>query len=283
MESNKNQTYVIEYLQKIWALKEESRILAKNERFSTNDVRQVYFNQIMNAISNFYLGILIPYFIKKLDAPFKDGVLRKYFQYAEENNQFANLGFVCEDNFLKTWHDLKKVDIVYNLWIIFEDAIDIIYNKITNEADRNIYQYGNYNKIKNIIEAKLNEEELKIIKEKLQSQYIGINNKYNYIFNSLIIDNDKKNKIHEFRRFLEFFNFLRNTLHTNSRSMKDIEFKTAIGTFKFEKNIHIDFFTLDTLYSSIKYFIEILCVVRDNLSYEGEIINTATTISNKYL
>ena len=65
--------------------------------------------------------------------------------------------------------------------------------------------------------------------------------------------------------------------------MKDIEFKTSIGTFKFEKNKHIDFFTLDVLYSSIKYFIEILCVIRDNLKYEGEIINTATTINNQYV
>lgn len=282
MEDKSQQFDIIKYLQSIWILKEECRTHAKDKKFSADDVRNVYFNQIMNAINNFYLGILIPYFMRKLDKPFKDGVMRGYFQHTIENTQFANLGFVCEEAYLKTWHDMKKVEIVYTLWVIFEDSIDIIYNKISTEEDRSIYQYGSYNKIKNIIENKLTDEELILIKEKLKSQYIGVNNKYNYIFNSLTLDKDGMKNIQEYRNFLHFFNFLRNTLHTNSRSMKDFECNLSIGKFNFEKDKHIDFFTLDTLYSSVNMFVEIFCLIRDKLVFKDKIVNTAKLVENKY-
>ena len=82
---------------------------------------------------------------------------------------------------------MKKVGLVFTLWIVFEDTIDIIYQRVVSDSELEVNQYGNYNRIKKIFEGKLNEEDIEALKNKLKSDYIGINNKYNYILNALTV------------------------------------------------------------------------------------------------
>ncbi len=270
------------HLQEIWKEKERCRSLKESKIYTSNDVRNTYFSQVMNVINDYYFGMIGPYFMQRLERPFKDGVLSPYFPANNENTLYSNLGFLLDNNYIKTWHDLKKVGIVFSMWIVFEDSIDIIYNKIVSIDDLNNNRIGQYNKIKDLIEGKINEEDLVLIKLKLESDYIGINNKYNYVFNSLNIDKAESKKITQYRSFLHFFNILRNTLHTNSRPIKDYYFKTTIGDFIFEKDKHIDFFNLEVLNASLEMFIDIFDFIRSKLDFEGEIYNTATLIKGSY-
>lgn len=272
----------LHHLQKVWDLKEQCRTQSKSEKYTENDARNTFYNQIMNVINDYYLGMTGPLFIKRLDKPFQDSVLIPYFPVLEENNLFSNLGFLCEEPYLKTWHDMKKVGLVFTLWIVFEDTIDIIYQSIVAESELQTNQNGNYNRIKKIIEGKLNEEDILSIQGKLKSNYIGINNKYNYILNALTLDKSQSKQLQDIREFLQFFNILRNTLHTNSRPMKDYLFKLEIGHFTFEKNKHIDFFTFDVLYYSIEKFVDIFGFIRDNLKVKEKIFNPTTTINGSY-
>ncbi|WP_291399355.1 hypothetical protein [Daejeonella sp.] len=276
------QNNLLLHLNDIWKEKEKCRLLKESKRFSPNDVRNTYFSLIMQIINDYYTGMIEPYFMKRLSIPFQNGVLSPYFPSSLENKLYSNLGFLCEDQYIKTWHDLKKVGIVSNLWIVFEDSIDIIYSKIATEDDVNNYKYAHFNRIRGLIEGKISEEDLKHIKAKLQSDYIGINNKYNYVLNSLEIEKSEAKGLKKYREFLQFFNVLRNTLHTNSRPIKDFNFNTSIGKFKFEKNKHIDFFTTDILYASVVMFIEIFDFIRTKLKYDGEIFNSATLVSSAY-
>jgi hypothetical protein len=236
----------------------------------------------MNIINDYYTGMIGPYFMKRLAIPFQNGSLLPYFPISLENELYSNLGFLCEDEYIKTWHDLKKVGVVYNLWIVFEDSIDIIYSKIVTQNAVSNNKYANYNKIKDLIERKISEANLKQIKSKLQCDYIGINNKYNYVLTSLATEKTEDKELKKFREFLQFFNILRNTLHTNSRPIKDYNFNTSLGKFKFEKNKHIDFFTFDVLYASIVIFIEIFDFIRTKLKYDKELFNSATLVSSSY-
>ncbi len=275
-------TDLLLHLQDIWKEKERCRILKQSKVFTSSDVRNTYFSQIMNIINDYYLGMISPYFMNRLNQPFRDGILRSYFPFQKENELYSNLGFLCEDHYTKTWHDLKKVGIVFNLWIVFEDSIDIIHNKMAAKDIVSNYKNGQFNKIKEIIEGKISKEDQVIIKSKLQSDYIGINNKYNYVLTSLVIDKSETKQLKEYREFLQFFNILRNTLHTNSRPIKEYHFKISIGDFKFVKNTHIDFFTLEVLYSSVVMFIEIFDFIRIKLKIEEEIFNPATLVKSSY-
>ena len=177
----------LKHLKAVWNLKEQCGILAKSEKFTTNDARNTFYRQIMNVINDYFLGMLGPFFMKRLDKPFRDAVLKPYFPLPVENDLFSNLGFLCEEPYLKTWHDMKKVGLVFTLWIVFEDTIDIIYQRVVSDSELEVNQYGNYNRIKKIFEGKLNEEDIEALKNKLKSDYIGINNKYNYILNALTV------------------------------------------------------------------------------------------------
>lgn len=272
----------LDHLQKIWNLKDECRTLSKCEIYTANDVRNTFYSQIMNVINDYYLGMAGPILINRLDKPFRDGVLIPYFPISEENEHVSNLGFLKDNQYLKTWHDMKKLGLVFTIWIVFEDTIDIIYKSIVTESEIKTNQNGNYNRIKKIVEGKLNEEEIQNIQNKLKSDYIGINNKYNYILKELTLDRIQSKQLQDIREFLQFFNILRNTLHTNSRPMKDYQFKLEIGNIKFEKDKHIDFFTFDVLYYSIRKFVDIFSFIRDNLKVKEEIFNPTTTINGSY-
>ena len=50
---------------------------------------------------------------------------------------------------------------------------------------------------------------------------------------------------------------MRNTLHNNSRPMKNYKFSLKMGEFKFERDKHIDFFTYDVILESIEKFFEV--------------------------
>ena len=281
MSKTENTDLVLQ-LQSIWKEKERCRSLKSSETFTSNDVRNTYFSQIMNVINDYYLGMIGPYFMQRLDRPFRDGLLRPYFPAFNENELYSNLGFLCENHYIKTWHDLKKAGIVFSMWIVFEDSIDIIFNKIISKDNLNNNKLGQFNKIKKLLEGKISEVDLEIIKSKLQSDYIGINNKYNYVLTSLKIEKSEDKKLKQYREFLQFFNILRNTLHTNSRPIKDYHFKISIGDFKFEKDKHIDFFSLNVLYESLVMFIDIFDFIRSKLNFDGEIYNSATLINGSY-
>lgn len=269
----------LKHLENIWNLKNQCKKLSKSNKFSDNDIRNTFFRQIMNIINDYYSGMIMPVFINRVDKSFSDGVLRPYFPVSEENDLISNLGFFREEPYLKTWHDMKKLGLVFNLWIVFEDSIDIIYTNIITKDELQVNQNTNYNKIKKIIENKLNTEDLNYIKKKLMSEYIGVNNKYNYVLNNL---NLEKIQLKEYREFLQFFNILRNTLHTNSRPLKDYQFNLSIGNIMFKKNKHIDFFTFDILYYSIEMFLKTYCLIRDNLSLKREIFNPSTLVKGSY-
>ncbi|WP_140486110.1 hypothetical protein [Flavobacterium sp. GSA192] len=272
----------LNHLQSIISLKESCRPLSEDKKYSHDDVRNTYYRQVMNVINDYYLGMIGPFFMNRIKDPLGNGTIAQYLPCAIENELFSNLGFLCSFSYLKTWHDMKKVGLVFSLWIVFEDSIDIIYQNIATESEIEKYKNGTFNRIKKIIEGKLIDEDIQSIQEKLKSDYIGINNKYNYILNFLTLDKNQKKKVKEIRDFLQFFNILRNSLHTNSRPMKNYEFKLSIGTFKFEKNKHIDFFTLDVLYNSINEFVKIFSFLRENLDIEKEMFNTASLVENSY-
>ena len=64
--------------------------------------------------------------------------------------------------------------------------------------------------------------------------------------------------------------------------MKDYNFKLSIGNFSFKKDKHIDFFTLDVLYSSIETFVTTFELIKNKLIFEREIFNPATSVKNSY-
>lgn len=282
MISQEDYLLLMNHLKQIIHLSNQCRELSKNSNFSHDDVRNTFFRQIINVMNDYYLGMFGPFFMMRIKEPLANGTLAPYLPDDVENSLISNFGFLCEQNYLKTWHDMKKVSLVFSLWIIFEDSVDFIYAHIVDEGEVEKLKNGTYNRIKEMLEGKLKEEDLKNIQTKLKSDYIGINNKYNYILNKLTLDKSQKKKLKEIREFLQFFNVLRNILHTNGRPMKDYEFKLDIGTFKFEKNKHIDFFTPDVLYLCIEKFVSIFSFLRENLNEEDEIFNIASLVENSY-
>jgi REP element-mobilizing transposase RayT len=269
----------LDHLKLIFKIKEECRELGKSELFTTNDVRNTFYSQIMNVINDYYFGMLSPFFITRLDKPFRDGVLRPYFTNLDENDLFSNLGFLCEEGYLKTWIELKKVSLVYNLWIVFEDSIDLIYNSVISDQDKELNLNSNFNRIEKIIHGKLSEAEIHEVKTKLKSTYISINNKYNFILNALELEKNQIKQLSEIREFLQFFNIMRNTLHNNSRPMKNYKFSLKMGEFKFERDKHIDFFTIDVILESIEKFVSIFNLIRENLNFNEEIFNPVSNIN----
>lgn len=282
MTANYEYHQFLNHLKLMLNIKEECRSLGKSERFTCNDVRNTFYSQIMNVINDYYFGLLSPFFLKRLDKPFKDAVLRPYFTSANENELFAEFGFLCEDNYLKTWHDLKKVSLVFNLWIVFEDSVDILYQNVASDSEKESNLNSNYKRIEKVVIGKLSESDIEDIKNHLRTTYVSINNKYNYLLNALDLEKSKSKQLPEIRDFLQFFNVLRNTLHTNSRPMKNYNFKLKMGEFKFEKNKHIDFFTFEIISASVEKFVFIYNLIRDNLLFEDEIFNSSTYINNTY-
>lgn len=271
-----------EHLKQIINLKEKCRSLSDDEKFKYNDVRNTFYRQVMNIINDYYLGMFGPFFMARMKTPLANGTLAPYLPDEVENSLISNFGFLCEQSYLKTWHDMKKVSLVFSLWIIFEDSIDVIYSYIVDEKEVENLKNGTYSRIKKYLEDKLSEEDLLSIQAKLKSDYIGINNKYNYILNRFSLNKALKKELKEIREFLHFFNVLRNILHTNGRPMKDYNFKLSFGEFKFEKNKHIDFFTPDVLFICVEKFVGIFNFIRENLQIGDEIFNTASLIENSY-
>lgn len=266
----------------IWDYKLDSKAKMIDKRFSAIDVRNTYFTQMANVLNNYYCGIVSPFFMTRLVPAFDAGILRNYFP-ENERNYASNIGFLAEDGYVKVWHDIQKMNLVVGLWIIFEDNIDFIYQQVASEEEKESVKNQYFKKVINLLLPKtLTEEEVVRLKSELYTEYVSVNNKYNFILNKLKENGVTKKELVPIREFLSFYNTLRNSSHYNSRPLKDAEFKTTIGDFKLEKGKHTDFFTFKVLEDCVGEFIRIMIVIRDNLKLDKEIVNTAVHISSMY-
>ena len=68
----------LKHLKAVWNLKEQCGILAKSEKFTTNDARNTFYRQIMNVINDYFLGMLGPFFMKRLDKPVSSPQVRPF-------------------------------------------------------------------------------------------------------------------------------------------------------------------------------------------------------------
>jgi hypothetical protein len=275
---NYNQ-YLI-HLEKIWNLKVKCKNLSIDSNFDKVDVRNLFFNQISNSLNDYYVGSINPFLINRLEQAFIDGVIQKYFPNERENHLISNLGFLNDFNYLKIWHDKQKLNLIFSLWIVFEDNIDLLYSSLISEKEIETENNRNFNKIKNIIERHLDDFIIEEVKSKLEINYIGINNKFNLLLNHALFSSSKLKK-KEMRNFLEFYNSLRNTFHSNSRSLKNKKFVLPYGSFSFKKNEPIDFFTLEILVKTTENLINVFETIRTSLKYPKIVLNPISQLGTK--
>lgn len=275
---DEQRTQFINHFTEVWKLKEQCRAIGLSSLHSKNDVRTVWFNQMMNLINQYYFGMLAPNLMMRIGPAFSDGVLKSYFPDQDEIPLIENMGFLLDPNYLKTWREIQPLHLISGCWIVFEDSIDLLYAELSNEEDQANFKDGIFNKIKKHLSA-VSESDLNEIKLKLKSEYIGVSNKYNFIFNSLG-NAISKRKLKELRQFLFFFNTLRNSLHLNSRPQKDYTFNLPIGTLELKKNVHADVFTLEVLLYSLKTFVEIFSLLSTHLTTKKEIVNPSTQLDS---
>lgn len=274
---DQNYLEFLKHLKAMCELKNKCRAEGEKSIYSNNDVRNVIFNQVMNTINDYYLSLLSPMLLNRLRPAFDSGMLKDFFPNQDENKLYEDLGFLFDHNYLATWHNMAKVKFVYNIWTVFEDYIDFIYMKIVPKEEINSLKDSNYKKIEKTLVGKIDDKTAEELRCKLSAEYISVNNKYNSIFNT-ISNPQLKSNIVDFRNFLSFFNVLRNSLHRNSRPQKDYNFKTRIGTFRFEKDKHIDCFTFTVIHDSFSNFIDLFVLIRDELPFGEEIFNTAVLV-----
>lgn len=261
----------LNHLEDTWNLSQKCKELTLRNKFNSNDIRNTFFIQVSNILNDYYNGLLSPFLIIRLKDVFKIPETQRCFPDLKENKLISNLGFLTDLNYLKTWHDKQKLNLVFSLWIVFEDTIDVFYKNISKPEEVEVYKNLTFNKIKRFLIDKVSEDELNIIKEKLFSEYIGVTNKYNLLLSKVNSDEIDKKTIREIREFLDFFNTLRNTLHLNSRPIKDRMFNVPFGKYSFTKDKHIDFFTFDVLFKSTEYLVDRFDLIRKNIKYESQI------------
>jgi hypothetical protein len=266
-------TYHATHLTIVLHLQDRAGNLSMDTRFSENDVRNTFFLKFHYLLEYYYADIQIPYLFQKLGEPFQNGELSQYFDSKSvETFHFQNLGSLAMGENLAPYLSAKRVKFIFSIWMIFEEAIDQIYQHIVTSDDKENAKFQMFNKIRSKLSKKMTEEEILVIKNKLKSDFVSLQTKYNYKFKK-IKSNDNGILINNYKEFLSFFNTLRNSFHSNSKPLKTHEFKLSFGTYTFVEGVYVDFFTRDILTNSIETLLMCFEFIRSNVEFNNVIID----------
>lgn len=271
---------LLAHLKHMNELKEKclSKIMSKEmAKFRDNDCRIVMYSQLASIIYTYYRNILMIFFLKRVSGTFLNGEFSSFFPDKQELDLYHTLNSDEEIANRASIIGQEKQKLIFSLWMVLEDNIDFIYSSLVTEEESQYNKSQLFNRIYNSIKDNspegfvIPEKLLETLKEKFHSDYVQIGTKYDYVLKQL---NLPKKTLSKIRSFLEFVGAQRNSMHYNSRPLKDRKFSTPIGKFTQNEGKHSDIGTFENLEKMIEYMLFVFDQIVENLNYTDPIINT---------
>ncbi|MBO9615609.1 MAG: hypothetical protein J7619_23130 [Dyadobacter sp.] len=272
----------LDHLDMLWKLQSRAAELSKNKKFEKEDLRNEFFANLSHLIYNFYVDLQLPFFVNKIHPALADGTLNPYFSKdaKRENDHYSNIFHIGSPDKLKAYHDRYKAQLIFSIWIVFEDMIDVMFEKLATDEEKEIKSNKTFSQISKFL-AGLTELTIKKIQGKLHSDFVGLGEKYNLVFKK-IENQELSSQIKKFKEFLEFVNTLRNCLHFNSRPLKDRTFELDFGKFEFKKNEFVDFASPEMIESTLEKMMDCVDFLRNHLTLEEKLIHSSKPTPREY-
>ena len=255
----------------------EIEAISKNLPLDEKDIRKSFFLMLVESLNAFYFGYVFVHISNQIQS----GRLKFIGTPSYHITNIICLG-------RKQWHEgyLRALNrhLVIDAWSVFEIVITSIIHKLLNKEQLNrmaMYQYYEVEKILNRNSSNIDAEVLKVLEKKLKHTHIPIPRKIDCFFK--IVKDNYKNDIISHKKFLNFFNHLRNSMHNNFIYLgNDYEYvfnKTTV-TFKKGKPIwfsaneaDMPFFLLDIVKNLAFIFQSMVNAIDVNVSITDAIFD----------